>query len=251
VAVVEPADSRRSLLVDEIARSDDCEVSGSYSDFGQAIVEASSLKPPDVLLINADAIEAQHPRAWALLRWLVRHDLRIVALTRGEDLRCLELLLAMGVSGLHRPDAPPDRLLAAVQGAWKGVVDFDPALTAQVRIVLMGPPRENELRVGGLVLDLNANSGTRWGRALRLTPLEFRVLVYLARHKDRAIGIGELLADVWQAPHSRGGTGDQVRGCIKRLRRKIESDPTHPRYLVSSRGRGYQLRDPFGPDAAN
>jgi len=245
VAVVEPAVSRRALLVDRIARSDECEVSGSYSDFGQAITEASSARPPEVLLVNVDSLEAQDPRSWALLRSLVRHDLRIVALTRGDNLRCLELLLAMGVSSLHPPGAPPERLLAAVLNSWKDEVDFDPALAAQIRLVLMGPPQENEFRVGGLVLDLQASTGARWGRALRLTPLEFRVLEHLARNKDRAIGIGELLADVWQAPHGRGGTADQVRGCIKRLRRKIESDPSHPRYLVSFRGKGYQLRDPY------
>lgn len=251
VAVVEPDPARRQQLTGGFAQAEGCEASGSYSGFGQAITEAARLRPPDVLLVNVDAIEAQDLRAWALLRTLVRHDLRIVALTRGEDLHCLELLLAMGTSGLHLPDAAPDRLLAAVQNAWKGVVDFDPALTAQVRLVLMGPPEANELRVGGLVLDLQANAGTRWGRALRLTPLEFRVLEHLARNEDRAIQIEELLADVWQAPHSRGGTSDQVRGCIKRPCRKIEPDPARPGYIASTRGRGYQLRDPYAATPSN
>jgi DNA-binding response OmpR family regulator len=88
---------------------------------------------------------------------------------------------------------------------------------------------------------------TRWNRPIHLTPLEFKVIAYLARQPGRPVSLNELLSMVWLASPERGGTLAQVHNCIKRLRQKIEPDVKHPRYLLSERGWGYWLQDPAVP----
>jgi DNA-binding response OmpR family regulator len=68
-------------------------------------------------------------------------------------------------------------------------------------------------------------------------------LAYFARRCGPAIDPEELLTEVWGCGNELGGTRDQVKCCIRRLRKKIERDPNRPEYLVSVNGSGYLLRN--------
>jgi DNA-binding response OmpR family regulator len=61
------------------------------------------------------------------------------------------------------------------------------------------------------------------GRLVHLSPHEFNLLAYLARHASRAIPFDELWREVWHCDPS-GGTADQIKSCVKRVRQKIEPD---------------------------
>ncbi len=119
-------------------------------------------------------------------------------------------------------------------------------LTARVRAVLRRtPPSEasamNELRVGDLSLNPNTFEATvPWG-TIQLTSTEFRLLHHLAMDPNKAHGVQDLLADVWQYPP---GTGDPdlVRAHIRNLRRKIERDARRPVYIHTIHGVGYMVR---------
>ena len=214
---------------------------------GQAMVLvkqfAASPQDCDVVLIDIDATPAADTHLWASIH-VTFPAAHIIALTNGGDDRQLESALAAGLTGLFRPDCESTTLVSALELAARGIISFDRGLIEHARQVLLAPPTPAQIRLGGLTLDLATNEVTRWGQHIHLTPLEFRVLAYLAQRTGRATDQVELLTSIWFAPLDRGGTLAQVQNCIKRIRKKIEPDIKHPRYLLSERGRGYWLQDP-------
>jgi len=121
---------------------------------------------------------------------------------------------------------------------------FSPrALVARVRAVLRrahaGPIPPTVLRGGDVVLDREAHTVIVGGREVNLTPTEFNLLEVLMMAPGRAFTRAELLDRV---------LGDStyvfertIDVHIKNLRRKIEPDPAHPRYIITVRGVGYKF----------
>lgn len=96
------------------------------------------------------------------------------------------------------------------------------------------------LYVDDLVIDRTRASVSRCGHELNLTPTEFRLLVYLAQHPGQAFSRGQLIERVW------GADGDfyddkTVSVHVRRLREKIEADPSHPEIVLTVPGIGYRL----------
>jgi two-component system, OmpR family, KDP operon response regulator KdpE len=76
-------------------------------------------------------------------------------------------------------------------------------------------------------------------REVRLTPKEFELIVYLARHPNRVMPHQAILTAIWgqyAVDHP-----EQLWALVTKVRRKIEPDPEHPRYLVSEPWVGYRL----------
>ena len=78
------------------------------------------------------------------------------------------------------------------------------------------------------------------GPAVHLTPTEWKILTMLLRHPGALVESPRLLTDIW-GPHDRTDT-DTLRFHIAGLRRKLEPDPTHPRYLLTEAGLGYRYQ---------
>jgi two-component system KDP operon response regulator KdpE len=91
-------------------------------------------------------------------------------------------------------------------------------------------------------IDLAAKRVLRDGIAVHLSPTEWGVLELLARHPGTLVTQQQLLREVWGP--SYGTEGHYLRVYIAHLRRKLEPDPTRPRYLVTEPGRGYVLELP-------
>ena len=106
------------------------------------------------------------------------------------------------------------------------------------------------ITIGPLSIDLLARCANSNGCPVHLSPLEFDLLAYLARHAGRAIPFDELWREVWHY-HSTGGTADQIKGCVKRVRQKIGPDPKHPRYILAVRGYGYMMPAPIEAEGTN
>jgi two-component system KDP operon response regulator KdpE len=77
------------------------------------------------------------------------------------------------------------------------------------------------------------------GHELKLTPTEYEILKYLALHSGRVVTHGQLLRAVW-GPNYQEET-HYLRVYIGQLRRKIESDPSRPRYIITEPGVGYRF----------
>lgn len=101
-----------------------------------------------------------------------------------------------------------------------------------------GPPI---VRFGDTTVDLVAHTVTRGadGRAVRLTPTEWRVLEFLVRNPGRLVTRQTLLTEIWGSEHV-ADTG-YLRLYIAQLRKKLEDDPAHPVHLLTESGMGYRL----------
>ena len=98
--------------------------------------------------------------------------------------------------------------------------------------------------VGELEVDYVQHLVTMRGREIALTPTEYRILAYLAQNAGRVVTQDLLLEHVWGQEYS--GESHMLQVNINRLRRKIEDDHTHPRYLLTKVGVGYMLANPLG-----
>ncbi|GAA3941403.1 response regulator transcription factor [Actinomadura viridis] len=238
------------------------------------------MNPPEetgrVLVVDDDPTVAE-----VVARYLVRDGHRVECAADGRDglrraledppdLVVLDLMLP-GLSGLEvcrrlRETSPvpivmltalgeeTDRLAGLETGADDYVTKpFSPReLALRVRSVLrrtrgvVAPAGTGTLRDGDLTLDARAHEAELRGAPLSLTAREFDLLAFLMRHPRRAFTRDELLERVWG--WSFGDTST-VTVHTRRLREKVEDDPTAPRRIVTVWGVGYRY-EPAGGEGA-
>ncbi|BDU75637.1 response regulator [Mesoterricola sediminis] len=116
-------------------------------------------------------------------------------------------------------------------------------LLARIRVALRHAARPAQdtplLVLGALRLDLERRDVSVDGTPVHLTPLEYRLLEALARRAGQVVTHAQLLNEVW-GPAGAGQT-HYLRIYMGTLRRKIEVDPTRPRYLITEPSIGYRL----------
>ncbi len=95
------------------------------------------------------------------------------------------------------------------------------------------------ITIGHLAVDYAQHLVTMAGQEVPLTPIEYRLLAYLAQNAGRVVTQDLLLEHVWGSEYL--GESHMLQVNINRLRHKIERDPTHPRYLLTKVGIGYLL----------
>jgi two-component system, OmpR family, KDP operon response regulator KdpE len=144
--------------------------------------------------------------------------------------------------------AESQRLMAFERGADDYVIKpfSGPELLARVRAIVRRHVRGDlpmaVLKLGDVCVDLSRRvARSSDGREVRLTPLEHRILETLARHGERIVTSSALIKEVW------GPGRDDTRALrvyIGSLRRKLELDPSRPRFILTELGVGYRLADP-------
>jgi len=120
-------------------------------------------------------------------------------------------------------------------------------LIARIRTRLRRLPEDTDsetLRVGDLTISVDGHSVKRNGSPIQLTPLEFDLLLALARRPWQVFSREVLLEQVWGYRHAADTRLVNVH--VQRLRSKIERDPEHPEIVVTVRGIGYKAGDPEG-----
>jgi two-component system, OmpR family, KDP operon response regulator KdpE len=117
-------------------------------------------------------------------------------------------------------------------------------LLARLRAALRraGPPGDPVLEVGPIRVDLDKQSVTVDGRAVHLTPHEYRILRLLALNPGKLLTHRAILQEVWGPGY--GAESNYLHVYVSQLRRKLEPDPSRPRYLVTEPGAGYRLVEP-------
>jgi len=228
--------------------------------------DAASAVSATILLVEDDPTVAE-----VVSRYLTRDGHHVEVATDGlhalvalsettPDLVVLDLMLP-GVDGLEvcrrvreHSDVPiiilsaraeeGDRLRGLDLGADDYLAKpFSPReLAARVRAVLRRvPPTEDEagpLEHGELHLDPRSRQVTAGGRPLALTVREFDLLTFLMRHPAQVFRRTELLERVWGYSF---GDPSTVTVHVRRLREKIEPDPSQPRYVQTVWGVGYRF----------
>jgi DNA-binding response OmpR family regulator len=195
-------------------------VEATESDTARALfeLEAPSLVVLDVMMPGSDGL--------SFCRWIrARSDTPVILLTAlGEE---------------------ADRIVGLELGADDYVTKpFSPReLTARVKTVLRRTgapqPREERIVVGDLEIDAGTRGVTKAGAVLRLTAREFDLLWFLATNPKRVFSRSHLLDRVWGDEGDRDSSTVTVH--MRRLREKVERDPSQPRHLETVWGVGYRL----------
>jgi len=194
------------------------------ADGMQALLEMKSW-PPDLIITdlrmpNMDGLE---------LCRQVRSESRIpiiVLSVKGEETIKVEALDAGADDYVTKPFSV-NELLARVRAALRRNYTDEQSETLVIDL-------------GDFHIDIPARRVEVRGEEVRLTPKEFDVLVYLARHPEKVITHRALLAAVW-GPNSVEQT-EYLRVCVGHLRKKLERDETAPRYIVTEPWVGYRFR---------
>jgi two-component system, OmpR family, KDP operon response regulator KdpE len=118
-----------------------------------------------------------------------------------------------------------------------------PELLARIRAALrrVQIPQSSpaKVRFGDIVIDFGARTVTNRGTSIHLTPKELDLLRHFILHANQALSHRELLQAVWGPDY--GDQVDYLRVFIKNLRRKIESKPEHPEYIITEPWVGYRF----------
>jgi DNA-binding response OmpR family regulator len=153
----------------------------------------------------------------------------ILVTARGQDqdkVRGLDL----GADDYLTKPFSVDELLARVRAVLR---------RAQFTIHEQGQLVRTTVTTGELSIDYAQHLVRMAGQEVALTPIEYRLLAYLAQNVGRVITQDLLLEYVWGADYM--GEGHMLQVNINRLRRKLEPDPAHPRYILTKIGIGYML----------
>ena len=195
---------------------------------GLAAVEAAHAQAPDLILLDVmlpgiDGVEVcRQVRRFS--------DAYILMLTaRAEEVDKL-IGLSVGADDYVTKPFSPREVVARIKAMLRR-----PRAQAQAPADTMEAP---PLRVGALVIDEARHVVTRDGTEVLLTAREFALLVTLARHPGRVFTRAQLLEQVWGDEYYDDHVVDVHVG---NLRKKLEQDPTQPRYLITVRGVGYRL----------
>jgi DNA-binding response OmpR family regulator len=186
------------------------------------------------------------------------------ALSASVDLVVLDLMLP-GVDGLdicrrlreERPHVPVLMLTARsteldrVLGLELGADDYLTKpfsvreLLARIKAIfrriesIEAEPPAGKVEIGQLTIDADRRQVKIEGRPIDLTAREFDLLAFFAHHPGRVFTRGQLLDRVWGYAHE--GYEHTVNTHINRLRRKLENDPSDPKYILTVWGVGYRF----------
>jgi DNA-binding response OmpR family regulator len=203
--------------------------------------------------------------ASAAMRQTIRFDLVLLDLRLGKPVEPVRDGLAVCQMIRARPNPPPIIMLTVlgneadvVKGLDLGATDYitkpysNDILRARIRAVLrtvieVGEARVEEIQQPQLLIieerlqiDRGKRKVSKDGNGVKLTPLEFKVLLYLADRPGVPVGPEELRDKVWDTEYVELST---VYRHISELRRKIEDDPRDPYYILSEYGYGYKFRE--------
>jgi two-component system, OmpR family, KDP operon response regulator KdpE len=198
------------------------------AETGADALRWATLKPPDLVILDLglpdmDGAEVlERLRAWSSVPLIVLS----VRSNEAEKVRLLE-------SGA-------DDYVVKPFGMAELLARAHAAMRRHVRVSTGEPV----VKVGPLAIDLAARIVTINGARVMLTPKEYRLLQLLAQHAGNVVTHQFLLKEVWGSPHLHDT--HYLRIFVRKLRQKIEVDPTQPRILLTELGVGYRLVVPEG-----
>lgn len=96
-------------------------------------------------------------------------------------------------------------------------------------------------QTGGLVIDMNKRKVTVDGNEIHLTPIEYKIVTYLAQNSGMVITYSALMSNVW-GPYAEDDN-KILRVNMANIRRKLEKDPVEPKYIFTEIGVGYRMAE--------
>jgi DNA-binding response OmpR family regulator len=107
------------------------------------------------------------------------------------------------------------------------------------RAIPSGAAADNVMKLGDVTVNFAAYTGSKNGRPFTMTPKEFEILKYLWQHQNETVSRDDLLTKIWG--YDESVSTRTVDNFVLKLRQKIETDPAHPRTIITIHGTGYKL----------
>lgn len=190
--------------------------------------EAIHLAIVDVMMPRMDGITMT-------MKLREKYDFPVIMLTaKSEEIDKITGLNVGADDYVTKPFAPME-LLARVNSQLRRYKKYLDVLQGKQE-----EKRDNVHAVGGLELDEEKAVVSIDGNAVRLTPIEYKILALMIKHPGRVFSAEELYEKVW---NEKAITTDTVMVHIRNIREKIELDPKNPRYLKVVWGVGYKVEE--------
>ncbi|HLG99491.1 MAG TPA: response regulator transcription factor [Bryobacteraceae bacterium] len=119
------------------------------------------------------------------------------------------------------------------------------AVLRRLRLAEAAEPAQ--LEAGMLRMDIEQRRIWRGDQEIHLSPKEFDLLAFMMKHVGAPLTHVKLLRSIWGPEY--GGELEYLRTYVRMLRKKIETDPAKPEYILTEPWVGYRFRDPFDPDS--
>jgi two-component system, OmpR family, KDP operon response regulator KdpE len=190
---------------------------------GAALMKAA-MRPPDAVILDLLLPDGSGTQVCRELRTWSRVPILVLSAV-GEESEKIEALDAGADDYVTKPFSG-DELLARLRAALRRAT----------------PSGEPLLEVGELTIDLDKRLVTMSGRPVSLTPIEYDLLRLLAQNEGKLLTHPTILREVWGPAYRE--ESNYLHVYVSHLRRKLEADPTRPRYLLTQPGVGYRLVDP-------
>src|SRR3984893_9236813 len=120
-----------------------------------------------------------------------------------------------------------------------GIAELAARCEAALRRYHKATDKDPVVRTGPLTIDLVSRAVTLDGQHITLTRKEYRLLHVLASHLGRVVTHNQLIKDIWG--NSSADNVQYLRMLVRKLRQKLEADPSQPKLLISESGVGYRL----------
>ena len=191
---------------------------------GAAAVKASIDRAPDLIVLDLGLPDLEGTEVCRRIRKDSKVPIVILSARGGEADKVTALDL--GADDYVTKPFGPEELLARIRVALRRLDEPE-------------SPKLERVQIADLVIDYNRRRVLRGDDEIRLTPKEFELLAFLARHADRVLTHGTILKAIW-GPNAVDQP-EHLWVLVAQLRKKIERDPAQPRYLVSEPWVGYRL----------
>lgn len=193
-------------------------------------LELLSFEEPDLILLDIQMPDMDGITLCDNIRKQYHRPILFVSGTKQQEQKALSLRSG-GDDYISKPFDPEDLMLRVKANLrWSGLLDRSPA-------------KETMLEFPGLHIDLERMTVSVNHQPVPLLAKEFRLLVALAKRPNQVFHPQQLYRQAWddEANYSK----DTVKTHISNLRKKIEPDPAHPRYIMTAERLGYKF-NPYG-----
>lgn len=180
---------------------------------------------PDAIVLGIDDIGSSHWSAIKRIREVC--DTCIILITSGSTQSSLQKAFDLGLDGYLVKPVRPKQLLDRLAAAMRKT--NQPKDSVEI------------FRHENLIVDWKRFEVWIDGRSVHLSPIEFRLLAFLVENRGWVVSYNRILSKVWGPDHI--GDHNNVKLYVWYLRRKLEPDPSHPRWILTRYGMGYMFAD--------
>ncbi|MFF4120956.1 response regulator [Streptomyces sp. NPDC001714] len=192
---------------------------------GATALRLAAARQPDVVMLDLGLPDMDGVDVIKALRGWTRVPILVLSARQASDEKVAAL--DAGADDYITKPFSMDELLARLRAAVRRTEDTPLA------------PETTLVETADFTIDLLAKKAVRAGHDVRLTPTEWHLLEILVTNPGRLVTQKYLLREVWGV--SQSNKTNYLRVYMAQLRRKLEADPSHPRYLITEPGMGYRF----------